>query len=269
MKPCMALIVRTSQDLNPLEAVSLVSLNTCYSGWKKFLVYPYSKPPIYTFPDWERIAFPDEFFGSPQRYSRLMLSRRFYDQFQGFSHVHITHLDVLALERPDGYKIGDHDYVGAPWFAREDGTLVFKGAGNGGFSIRRVDAIKDLLSSIQHVCSSDASSSTRRHSIMTYSRICRCLKVPVGVWASALPAVGLHEDVFFSRIASRMQLPLRVAAPVDAMRFSWETEPRWCYKLSNGKLPIGIHGWWKYDREFVEKIAQSKLKDYWALVPRL
>jgi hypothetical protein len=36
----------------------------------------------------------------------------------------------------------------------------------------------------------------------------------------------------------------------EALHFAFEMEPRKAYKMTNHKLPFGVHAWEKYDAEF-------------------
>jgi hypothetical protein len=72
-------------------------------------------------------------------YNRMMTSHSFWDQFLS-NHVLIFQTDTCIRRQidPDYFK---YDYVGAPWpFRLPMGVKV----GNGGFSLRRVTAMKQL-----------------------------------------------------------------------------------------------------------------------------
>jgi hypothetical protein len=97
---------------------------------------------------------------STRMYNQLLCSNDFWNIFKtiGAEHVLIFQTDVLLL-RPDIDDFIEYDYVGAPWnpetisFCRNN---EFPG-GNGGFSLRNVDAMIDCIHQIpfQHIMNED------------------------------------------------------------------------------------------------------------------
>ena len=43
----------------------------------------------------------------------------------------------------------------------------------------------------------------------------------------------------------------------DALRFSFEVNPKSLYKMNNDKLPFGCHGWRKYDPDFWKQFIKE------------
>ena len=124
--------------------------------------------------------FADEFFADPKGYNRLMLSRGFYDRFAAYEYMLIHQLDafVFSDQLMDWCSRG-YDYIGAPWLppgqvpgwfgqtliavrrkchrflnkkrrSKEPGTRpqFTYSAGNGGFSLRRVAAMRRVLAEL-------------------------------------------------------------------------------------------------------------------------
>ena len=132
----------------------------------------------------------------------------------------------------------DFDYVGAPWFERWHRTQLtraestddivdgFGTVGNGGFSLRKVDAALAVLTSAQRPL---------------YDR-----------HVQGLLATNVHEDIFWSFMAPQLLDRFRIPRPREALQFAFETEPRYCYHENNQRLPFGCHGWPTYEREFWE-----------------
>jgi hypothetical protein len=48
------------------------------------------------------------------------------------------------------------------------------------------------------------------------------------------------------------QVPPGVAPVEEALGFSFEREPRYCFERNGGRLPFGCHAWNRWDRPFWE-----------------
>jgi hypothetical protein len=177
---------------------------------------------------WKR--FSGRYFRDPVRYSRLLLSGRFYDAFAEYEYLLIHQLDALVLrDELEEWCAQGLDYVGAPWFPGAEMPLVTQPAvGNGGFSLRRVAAFLDVL----------AAAGER------YPRR----------WVSGRTdsRFEAHEDLFWSFEAQRFRPEFRIASVEEALRFAFELEPRRAFELAGGRLPFGVHAWARYDRTFWE-----------------
>jgi hypothetical protein len=70
-------------------------------------------------------------------YSAMLKQPQFYENFKNWSHVLIYQTDALIFRKiPDFYF--NYDYIGAPWI--ESNQWCKYNAGNGGFSLRNVNA---------------------------------------------------------------------------------------------------------------------------------
>lgn len=171
-------------------------------------------------------------------YNRMMLSGEFYDLFAACDYILVCQTDVwvfrdsLALWCDEGY-----DYVGAPWVKRriysnpliacylalrrrlfERGLRLlrqslFDKVGNGGLSLRRVEACR-------RACAEYAGEAEYflSHSGHLY-----------------------NEDVFWAVVPRGFRYP-DVRRALD---FAFDTNPAYCYALKNGRLPFGCHAWSK------------------------
>ena len=64
-----------------------------------------------------------------------------------------------------------------------------------------------------------------------------------------------HGDFF--GFPQRQPFDLLLAAPHaleprEALEFSFELAPRYCFMMNGRRLPFGCHAWFRYDREFWE-----------------
>jgi glycosyltransferase involved in cell wall biosynthesis len=147
----------------------------------------------------------------PSEYSKLLLTKDFWDKFDG--EKLLVYQEDSMLFHSDIEPFLKYDYVGAPWPENQDDNAL--GVGNGGFSLRTKSK---LLECIEKVKPEDLQlgSSTSDYMKNTKSYI-----VP--------------EDVYFSK--SMIDHKIGKVAPRDvAIEFSQETQ------LS--KNPLGGHNYW-------------------------
>jgi hypothetical protein len=88
-------------------------------------------------------------------------------------------------------------------------------SGNGGFSLRRVAAMRRALAELDARADRYRRASTR----------------------------GWQEDIFFSVEANRYRTRIRIPDARESAHFSWETSPGVAAQLTNGQLPFGCHAW--------------------------
>ena len=99
-------------------------------------------------PEIKTIRFKSSDFKSENSYNRLLLSKRFYEQFINYDYILIYQLDCLVFcdELHEWCKKG-YDYIGAPFIVSDKGSDRYKliATGNGGLSLRKVDSFNKLL----------------------------------------------------------------------------------------------------------------------------
>ena len=241
--------------LEPEEVVSMRHLEAVLGSYDRFLITPRSLE--FERPGFQVRAFEDDDFESVHSYSKLLLTPRFYEAFASYEYILIYQLDCLVFsdQLADWCGAG-FDYLGAPWLA--DPTQPERGfsrVGNGGLSLRRVQACLSVL----------RGGGEERSAWSTLLRS-RLPDRPSFDWLGRLRVLrearrgvtwyrthySLNEDHFW---ADRAQLfdPSFVVAPVShGLRFSFECAPRYCLRKTDGVLPFGCHAWAKWDREFWE-----------------
>ena len=165
--------------------------------------------------------FPDEHFRSVDAYSRLLLSREFYEAFRDYEYILIHQLDCLTFSSDlDHWCRQGWDYAGAPWFpngaAGPGGGLW--AVGNGGLSLRRIPSFLRLL---------------ERPEV-----------------ARAIAVATVPEDMFWSFEARRIDPTFTVPSPREAAAFAIESSPRHCFALNGNALPFGCHYWPHIDANF-------------------
>jgi Protein of unknown function (DUF5672) len=181
-------------------------------------------------------------FSSVETYSRLMLSPEFYWRFLKYKYILIYQLDAFVFKDDllDWCNQG-YDYIGAPWLEEDyvqywsqnftflrrvlkKLNIPFKSrVGNGGFSLRNVK--KSLLI------------------LLLFSK-------QVAKWE-------YYEDIFWAYFVTSYFPFFKVADPLTAIRFSFETYPEKCYELNNKNLPFGCHAWEKYNINFWRNLLEQ------------
>lgn len=183
--------------------------------------------------------FEKKFFESIERYNQLMLDANFYKKFSKYDFMLVYQLDAYVFRDELGYWCKkDYDYIGAPWFEgfslNIDDAKLLDIAGNGGFSLRKISSFIDVLGH----------------------------KEETKVFIEKYVKNGQNEDMFFSNFAKNIKKDFKVALSDESMHFSFETQPKRLYQMTNGKLPFGCHAWERYDFDFWEKFINLEEVDY-------
>jgi len=254
------------------EQVSLAHLEHYLGGYDRYLAAPTSFDR--GLDGFELKRFPDRYFANPITYSALMVAPAFYKSFADYRFILLYQLDclVFADNLLDWCSVG-YDYIGAPWFDADFGVQfgvdLFQrpAVGNGGFSLRKVQAFLDVLASRRLWRDpkergnrlSPASPRRRGHAVLETlfgrSAYVNGVRPETRRWIKGTSTSRLclgHEDLFWSFVAQHYLPRFRIAPVEDALRFSFELHPRRCFELNGRELPFGCHAWTRYDREFWE-----------------
>ena len=183
--------------------------------------------------------FPEHYFAGISGYNRLMLSTAFYERFLSCDYILIYQLDAYVFrdELKEWCEKG-YDYVGAPWLQRPVYRFplisqvmrlrylyqkrkglpskqdLYDNVGNGGLSLRKVE-------------------SHHRVTLEQRERICFFL--------SQRHYHLYNEDVFWATEANGFSYP----DSLEALRFSFDKYPAYCYWLNKRQMPFGCHAWYK------------------------
>ena len=221
MRRSIVVIPAYKTEVEHIEAISLIRCRERLSDFTICFVAPegLALDEYYSVvPDARAFFFDKSFFKSVLSYNRLMLSDEFYKCFADYDYMLIYQLDALVLDgNLNEFCSLGYDYIGAPW-NRLLGIYSFEGreycasVGNGGFSLRRVEACRRVLE--KHRTIADR-------------------------WM-------LNEDVFFSHCGLMYPDDFSVAPIEVAASFSLETDADIFIKLNGGKIPFGCHKWQLY-----------------------
>jgi hypothetical protein len=255
MKPCLVKVIIPVYR-NILSEQERISLDRAYhilANYPLVVVKPSSlaldalleRYPALTFE-----SFNDDYFQSLSSYNRLMLSAEFYERFADTGYVLICQLDAYIFkDELEEWCLKGYDYVGAPWLVRPvyrfpllrltswikkqycdvfhlpNGQTTNFQVGNGGLSLRKTDSFLHAIKLLQPVIQRYLSG--KRHHTH-------------------------NEDVFWAVEVNRHGLGFSYPDYMEALQFSFDKYPEWCYQLNGYQLPFGCHSWYK-----------RKMKKFW------
>ncbi len=168
-------------------------------------------------------------------YNNMLLSKGFYELFTDVKYILICHSDAYIFKNQLSYWYEkDYDCIAAPWVKRSVYQFpliscymwirrklfsrylhhlkqdLYNKIGNGGLSLRKVSSF--ITACDKYSNEIDFFLSQKGHLY--------------------------HEDVFWAIIPSEFSYP----TTEEAMQFSIDTNPKYCYKKLGGELPFGCHG---------------------------
>lgn len=206
--------------------------------------------------------FEKSYFEGLTGYNRLMLSPEFYEAFLDTKYILIYQTDVFVFrDELEQWCNHNFDYIGAPWipkrkyarwyyhlffnlkkgynrlFKASDYTELFYKVGNGGFSLRKVEAFYKIAKNDREIIEKYISQCSRNR---------------------------FNEDVFWSIEANRKEHRLRIPSWREAIAFAFDKLPEEAYQIHGHQLPFGCHGWNKpamitFWRPIIEKIMQTHI----------
>lgn len=255
----------------PLTADESLSLERCLgvlSGADFRLVSPASldlAPLFARHPGLSAERFADRHFRRISGYNELLLSDGFYARFAAWEYMLICQLDAMPLsDELVAWCERGLDYAGAPWFATgpRNRSGEFIGAGNGGFSLRRIAAFRRVLASRTLDADPDKWNALpvgfglRRILLLRLFLLLRSLPLPFA--RLFLACARMNEDLFWSAYARFFDPDFRVCGVDEALRFAFECQPRLCYERSGRRLPFGCHAWFRYDPAFWRNVLEGR-----------
>lgn len=136
-------------DISADEFFAIRHLTAHLENYDKYLVAPEGLPIPDALSHFLVIRFPKLYFENIRGYNQLMLSLAFYQAFESYDYLLIYQLDALVFsDQLQAFCDMGFDYIGAPWFNNEENPKQgLSRVGNGGLSLRKVDAFMRVLSS--------------------------------------------------------------------------------------------------------------------------
>jgi Protein of unknown function (DUF5672) len=205
-------------------------------------------------------AFAEKYFIGIEGYNQLMLSFDFYYTFTKYEYMLLYQLDAFVFEdQLVQWCNKGYDYIGAPWFKNHDYLYQSReivGVGNGGFSLRNITSFLNIIRIKPYYCLSEARDYYAVNSISRLGRIKKIGDIVKYLWLGKyheneiLRDYDRFEDLFWGEEAVKFYHKFKTAPYYEALSFSFECNPRYCYELNQNRLPFGCHGWYKYDLDF-------------------
>jgi hypothetical protein len=204
--------------------------------------------------------FENKCFKDLNSYSSLMLDIRFYERFRNYQYILIYQLDAYVFRGELKYwcSLG-YDYIGAPWNVGfpvvPEGQLTFEKVGNGGLSLRKVQAFIDRLNYRFPL----KPAKELRKEFDCFSKWQMILRYPI-YWLKILGYKNMisyyvkknvhFEDIFWCLFIETTRIPLKIPNVKLASKFSMEMGAEQLYNENGKELPFGCHAWLKHNYEF-------------------
>lgn len=228
-------------NLSPMEQASILQTLQVLREHPILILHPENlNIPDNMFPPYvAKLAVSEDWLGTRNGiagYNSMMMSHEFYQLFSDTEYILICHTDAwIFRDELTHWCKQNYDCIAAPWIERpiyrlpiikqymkwlkahkeQNGKFcrqtLYGKVGNGGLSLRRVEAFKEACI-------------TYRKEIETYnSHREHCF----------------NEDVFWATIPENFRYPTENTA----LQFSFDRHPAYCLKRNNGQLPFGCHSW--------------------------
>lgn len=225
MKQVAIIIPLYKEILSCNETIALKQCRKILQSYERFFIIPEDLE-IKCVEDEHIIATDRIHLSSRKNYSDYVLSLEFYELFFDFEYILIYQLDAFVFEDKLEYFCNlEYDYIGAEWLyglechSHNQNLWYF---GNGGFSLRRVNAFTKWIS--------------ENKEMVDYARML------------------LPEDLAIS-IYGRDYL--KIASRNVAMEFSYDMHPEECFRMQGERLPFGCHAWDRFDTLFWKRVIDS------------
>jgi hypothetical protein len=236
-------------ELDESERISLRHLNHYLASYDRYLLMPRS---LHGGPEgFDAKRFPDTFFESRRGYSALLLSRAFYRSFSDYDYILVYQLDSLVFsDELSQWCAKGYDYIGAVHTIGENPPC----AGQGGFSLRRIESFLAVLSSKvrtiepaeywQRNWSGRPRTERLKNLPRKWAKYVRRLNgVERDIRQRNAAYHGWAEDWFWSLDARKYKPDFRLAPIEEGLRFAFDEDPERAFEAAERRLPFGCHGW--------------------------
>jgi glycosyltransferase involved in cell wall biosynthesis len=263
-------VVPTHKDtMTAEEQRSFLNTLSSLNNWKVCLVLPenvsadnYYKLKTSLGIDFSVVFVRSDWMGSLSNYNRMLLAPEFYKTFSEYRYLLVCHLDAWVFRDELQMWIDKgYDYIGAPWFVpRPESSkdwaplekLMLPQGGNGGFCLRKIDKMIELLSNRRR--SINVTLFLKGVFFLARNKRFDFLKIFVGACRGVLQDAesyqkkhNVYEDAFISIFYSFLDKKLSVAPANEAKYFCVETNAAELLMTKmKWRLPFAVHGYDKY-----------------------
>jgi hypothetical protein len=202
--------------------------------------------------------FSEWFFFNTLNYNQLMFHKEFYRLFDSINYILIYQLDCWVFkDELDIWANLNFDYIGAPLFRGfcKNTDFQFGEGGNGGFSLRNVKKQREILDYLYeskeiYMNYNNVKATNGKLPALFTDRNNNLSVKSSELLISLFEMPELNEDYLWSVLIPNVFTDFKVCSPKLASKFSIEMHPRYLYKMNDYLLPMGVHAWEKYDRDF-------------------
>jgi hypothetical protein len=192
-------------------------------------------------------------------FNRLKIDPFLYKRYKNYQFILFYEPDAWVFQDElDDWSQKGYDYIGAPWFENysSNSPAFQKLAGNGGFSLRKVDSILRVLKELKTFKYFLTPKEMIVNEFKDSTLLKFCCKLPkiiiksfgfrntISYYTSIYES---NEDAYWVNIVPKYFPYFKVAKYNEAIPFAFECQPKKLFELNNGKLPFGCHAWEKYE----------------------
>lgn len=209
------------------------------------------------------IFFEKNYFESQRGYNKLMLNSEFYKMFDMFRYMLVYQTDCYVFkDELLMWAKKDFDYIGGIWFEGFVGNPYLGAkmwkAGNGGFSLRKIDSAIKILSS-KEIIMNFLELFKEKKKLLNVSRV----QLIRELFLLPLYAIGyknnylycannyqFNEDFYFVEMYERNK-NFKMPLIREVLTFSWDRHPSYMYEQTSD-IPFGCHAWFREDFPYEE-----------------
>lgn len=211
-------------------------------------------------PDADIVFIDPKWQATYKMFNELKKDKLLYEMFSDYQYMLYYELDAWVFRDELEYWCAkDFDYIGAPmFFDPKDGIhYEFRPGQNGGFSLRKISTSLVTLKTIRKMLGwRKLWYRSKFQSIIPFENIVfeKVFKIKfTQYFKGLLGAIHYNEDGFWSRYVPATFPDFRIASRDESIRFSFERNPSFLFKLNSGAMPFGCHKWLRYEPEFWKK----------------
>lgn len=238
--------------------------------------------PLNLVKSFEFIAIDDKWLSSVANYNQMMLSPWFYKIFRAWEYMLVFQLDAWIIKgNLNEWLSHEFTFIGAPLcrITGDNFDSAILSIGNGGLSLRRVQHMLKILTSLKYrlfpvysshdandiaslryehsahplLAQSNANDPAIKDSFLRTSKLrFKNTFRHFGFFNNLLyfSKYGFHEDIIFGHLAPKVYEWIKIPNYQQAVGFSLDAYPKELVRAFPGIKPFGCHAWEKWGREF-------------------
>lgn len=241
-------------ELSVLELQSLKQAYSILEDYEIVIAKPSSldlSEYLINFPKLKFQSFDDSYFKGIHGYNKLMRSNTFYKCFLDVDYILIYQLDSYVFRNELQYFMNKgYDYIGAPWLRRRLYN-IFPFLEKIKLAKKKHHREKITWQQNDSNCVGNGGLSLRK--VQSFYKITLKYAERISFYDSQVNISLFNEDVFWAKEPLEFNYP----SIKEALEFSFDKYPKFCYKKNKKQLPMGCHGWYKWKwRSFWEKYIE-------------